>query len=244
MAMSAAGLPDPQASPKRALQSLLALAVSDDLIKKSSARADTVTKPRARIGPKAIAWSDDRVEAVIDAHPEDQRLIAVLMAGSGLRIAEALAISIDEFDFVHHVLHVRRQLKKLGTEHVWALPKNDLERDVPLASWVEDAVLAFISKYPPRPLSLAWEQVDGEQQPYKILFRWPTDDSVIRYRLYSELTWKPPLQLPPSSRRPSVTAAAVGGTSPPARRARISCGTSSPRSCWPTGWASTSWPST
>ena len=121
------------------LQGVVALAVSDDLIKKSPSRAGTVTKPLAGIGARVVARSDDRVEAVIDAHPEEQRLIAVLMAGTGLRIAEALAVSIDEFDFVHHVLHVRRQLKKLGTEHVWALPKNDLERDVPLASWVEDA---------------------------------------------------------------------------------------------------------
>jgi len=45
------------------------------------------------------------------------------MAGSGLRIAEALAVSIDEFDFVHHVLHVRRQLKKLGTEHAGHGPR-------------------------------------------------------------------------------------------------------------------------
>jgi hypothetical protein len=45
------------------------------------------------------------------------------MAGSGLRIAEALAVSIDEFDFVHHVLHVRRQLKKLGTEHAGHCPR-------------------------------------------------------------------------------------------------------------------------
>ena len=158
------------------LQGILALAVSDDLIKKSPARADTVTKPRAGIGAKVTAWSDDRVEAVIDAHPEDQRLIAVLMAGAGLRIAEALAVSTDEFDFGHHVLHVRRQLKKLGAEHVWALPKNDHERDVPLASWAEDAVLAYISKYPPRPLSLPWEELNGPLQSHKILFRWPTDD--------------------------------------------------------------------
>jgi integrase len=175
------------------LQGILALAVSDELIKKSPARADTVTKPRAGIGAKVTAWSDDRVEAVIDAHPEDQRLIAVLMAGAGLRIAEALAVSTDEFDFGHHVLHVRRQLKKLGAEHVWAPPKNDHERDVPLASWAEDAVLAYISKYPPRPLSLPWEELNGPLQSHKILFRWPTDDSFVRYRLYSELTWKPVL---------------------------------------------------
>jgi hypothetical protein len=52
VAMSAAGLPDPQASPKRALQGVLALAVSDDLIKKSPARADTVAKPGPGSVPK------------------------------------------------------------------------------------------------------------------------------------------------------------------------------------------------
>jgi integrase len=176
------------------LQGVLALAVTDGLIKTSTARAETVTKPRAGlVGSKVVAWSDDQVAAVIDAHPEDQRLIPVLMAGTGMRIGEVLGLDIADFDFTGHVLHVRRQLKKLGPAYVWALPKNDLERDVPLSGWVEAATLAFISQHPPRPLGLPWETEEGAQQSHKILFRWPTDDQLVRYRLYSEQTWKPAL---------------------------------------------------
>lgn len=128
------------------LQGSLALAVTDGLIKTSPAKAGTVTKPRAgNVGSKVVAWTDDQAGAVIDAHPEVQRLIPVIMAGTGMRIGEVLGLDAADFDFTGHVLHVRRQLKKLGREHVWALPKNDLERDVPLSAWVEAATLAYIS---------------------------------------------------------------------------------------------------
>ena len=186
------------------LQGILGYAVADGLIKVSPAKAGTVTKPRSDTGPKLVAWSDDQAEAVIAAHPADQRLIAVLMAATGLRIGEVLALAVDDFDFEQHVLHVRRQLKKLGPDHVWALPKNDRERQVPLGTWAEDATLAYISQYPPRPLALPWESLTGPMQPVKILFRWPTDDSFVRYRLYSEQTWKPALTaagiIPPPDR--------------------------------------------
>ena len=36
------------------------------------------------------------------------------MAGCGLRINEALAVSEDDLDFASHLLHVRRQIKHLG----------------------------------------------------------------------------------------------------------------------------------
>jgi len=54
-----------------------------------------------------MAW------AVIDAHPEHLRAIAVLMAACGLRVAEAMALALDDFDFDAGLLRVRRQLKKL-----------------------------------------------------------------------------------------------------------------------------------
>jgi integrase len=175
------------------LQGILGLAAADGLIRDSPAKAGTITKPRSGIGTRVVAWTDDQAAAVIDAHPENLRLIPVLMAATGLRIGEALALAADDFDFDDHVLHVRRQLKRLGAEHVWALPKSDRERDVPLPGWAEAATLAYVSQYQPRPLALAWEDLDGAPESYKILFRWPTDDQIVRYRLYSEQAWKPAL---------------------------------------------------
>lgn len=172
------------------------LAIADGLRKGNPARSIVVTKPRAgTVGSKIIPWTDEQAAAVIDAHPDHLRLIAVLMAGCGLRIAEALAIAREDFDFEHHILHVRRQLKKLGRAHVFALPKSDLERDVPLPGWVETIAMAYISRYPPRPLTLPWEKLTGKakQVTCLALFRWATDGQHVRYRLYSEQVWKPTL---------------------------------------------------
>jgi len=58
----------------------------------------------------------------------------------------------------------------------------DRERQVPLGTWAEDATLAYISQYPPRPLALPWESLTGPMQPVKILFRWPTDDFQDHFR--------------------------------------------------------------
>jgi hypothetical protein len=49
------------------LQGILALAVTDGLIKASPAKSETVTKPRAGlVGSKVVAWTDDEAAAVID----------------------------------------------------------------------------------------------------------------------------------------------------------------------------------
>ncbi|NIK61354.1 hypothetical protein BJY22_007071 [Kribbella shirazensis] len=39
----------------------------------------------------------------------------------------------EDVDFEEVVIRVRRQVKKLGREFVFALPKNDTERTVPMS---------------------------------------------------------------------------------------------------------------
>lgn len=106
------------------------------------ARGDYVG-PRA--GKETVAavgerW-DETVNAITDCHPVRLRLVPVLMAGCGLRINEALAVCEDDFDFDRHILHVRRQIKPIKGIWLFALPKNDRERDVPLPGWVEAIAL-------------------------------------------------------------------------------------------------------
>ncbi len=172
------------------LQGCLELAVADQLIKANPARSPVVRKPRAGDGGRVQPWTDGQVGAVIGAHPDALRLMPVLMAGCGIRVSEGTGLALEDFDFDEMTLHVRRQIKKLGTEHVYALPKNDLERDVPLPDWVAAAARVHIAKYPPRPCTLPWEKLTGKPQTHSILFRW-ADDSHVRYRTYSEQTWKP-----------------------------------------------------
>jgi len=149
-----------------------------------------VSKPRAGDGDRVQPWTDQQVGAVIDAHPDALRLLPVLMAGCGIRINEAMGVALEDFDFGERILHLRRQVKKLGTEHVYALPKNDREREVPLPDWVATAVKMHIAKYPPRPRTLPWEKLTGRPRSHNILFRW-SDGNHVRYRTYSEQVWKP-----------------------------------------------------
>ena len=71
-------------------------------------------------------------------------------------------------------------------------PKNDREREVPLPDWVAASVRAHIATHRPVPCTLPWEKCSGKPCSHDILFRW-TDGQHLRYRLYSELAWKPAL---------------------------------------------------
>jgi integrase len=174
------------------LQGCLDLAIADDQIKKNPTKSSVVSKPRAGIGGKVTPWTDAQASAVIDAHPDHLRLVAELMDSCGLRIGEALAVSEDDFDFAEHVLHVRRQIKVLGGVSIFGLPKSDEERDVPLPGWTAALARIHITKYKPRPCTLPWERVEGKPVTHSILFRW-SDGEHVRYRSYSEQTWKPAL---------------------------------------------------
>jgi integrase len=46
------------------------------------------------------------------------------------------------------VIHVYRQLKKLGKDHVFGLAENDLERDVPLPEWAAAATRMHVTGIP------------------------------------------------------------------------------------------------
>ena len=174
------------------LQGLFELAVADGQRKDNPARSSVVTKPSSSSGDKVRVWSDAMVGSIIDAHPEQLRLLPVLEAGCGIRIGEGLGMGEADFDFDEHVPHVRRQLKKLDTEHIFGLPKNDRERDVPMPSWVEVMAQQHFRRFPSRPVTLPWEKVTGRLVTVQLAFTRP-DGSYTRYRDYSQHVWKPGL---------------------------------------------------
>jgi integrase len=113
-------------------------------------------------------WSDAQVGAVTDAHPGHLRLLPVLMTSCGLRIGEATAVALEDFDFDEKILHLRRQLKKLGDRHIYALPKNDLEREVPLPDSTAAAVRFHVTSHPTWPCTLPWEKLAGKPQTHNL----------------------------------------------------------------------------
>lgn len=171
---------------------VLDLAVADDLIKKNPALSAVVQKVGTDTGEKIIAWSDERVFGVIDAHPDSLRLLPTIGATCGLREGELFGLAEEDIDYDEGVVHVRRQLKKLGKHYVFGLPKNDRPRIVPLSDWTAENIRVHTTKYKPEPLSLPWEKPGGPLRTHQVLFRW-LDGGHMKPRAYSETVWKPAL---------------------------------------------------
>jgi integrase len=174
------------------LNAVLSVAREDNLIVKNPVRTKTVERPK-REDRKVMAWPDEVVHAIIDAHPEHLRAMPVLGAGCGMRAGEWFGLAREDLDFEKQIIHVRRQVKKLGREFVFAKPKNDREREVPMGDWVAGYLAKHIECFPPEPYVLPWERAGGPERAHKILFRWHTDNRHVRQANYDYSVWKPAL---------------------------------------------------
>ncbi|PKV95897.1 integrase-like protein [Amycolatopsis echigonensis] len=189
--------PSTVAAARRIIVGVLDLAGpdGDELIKKNPAKAPIVKKVQSGdggSGEPVVAWADETVFALIDAHPEYLRMLPTMAAGCGHREAEAFAVAEDDIDEERGVLYVRRQIKKLGKDYVFALPKNDRTREVPMPPSIAAGLRAHIDRFPPEPLTLPWEKPGGELRTHRVLFRW-RDGGHLKARAYSETAWKPAL---------------------------------------------------
>lgn len=173
------------------IRGVLEIAEADGSIKKNPARSKIVRQPKAQSRDVEV-WPDDTVTDLVAAHSEDLRPIPVVGAGCGMRQGEIFALALEDVDFEGEVLHVRRQVKKLGEHYVFALPKNDKTRTVPLPEWVARTLRDHMERNPPEPYTLPWERPGGSPCTVRLLFRWSYGGH-LKARNYSEVVWKPAL---------------------------------------------------
>jgi integrase len=116
------------------LRAMLADAFEDEVIRRNPAAGVSVSKPRDDFDEgggeaKVKALTDDELRRLLAEIPEAHRLLFELLAVSGLRIGEALALQWQHVDFGRRRLLVRRRWYR-GT---FAAPKSRFgRRDVPL----------------------------------------------------------------------------------------------------------------
>jgi integrase len=141
------------------LSALFAAACDDGLIAKNPFDGKSLRKPRpAR--HKVVPWPEDRVWAVQDALPAGFRVLVDLAAGIGLRQGECFGLAVEDVDFLRGTVHVRRQVKTVRYKRVFALPKYDKQREIPLSEPVKLAIAAHLRHHPPHEVTLPWD-VDG-----------------------------------------------------------------------------------
>jgi integrase len=113
------------------LRSVFNAAVQDRLIASSPvARLSLPRSENARIVPLTVA----QVQALADAMPDRCRAMIIIQAGLGLRIAELLALRLEDVDFLRRTVRVEWQLTQGGKHRV--LPKTPRSRrTMPLPPW-------------------------------------------------------------------------------------------------------------
>jgi integrase len=151
------------------LSSVMGAAIDDGLIVSNPVHARSVKAPRLeqrRVEP----WSADRVAGVRTALPGQWQAMADAGAGLGLRIGEATALAVDDVDWLRRVVHVRRQVQRIGGRLVFGPPKGGKERTVPLPDSVALALSAHIAAYPPAPVTLPWKAPGGRAETARLLF--------------------------------------------------------------------------
>lgn len=174
------------------LSAMFTAAVDDDLVPKSPFAGKSVKKPTPA-KHKVIPWPEHQVWAVQGALHPRFAVTVDLGAGLGLRQGECFGLAVDDVDFLRSVVHVQRQVKKVRGRHVFALPKYDKTRHVPLSEPVKLALAEHLRRYPPITVTLPWEVPSGPQQSHRLLVS-AVRGGVVDAKDFNKDRWKPALR--------------------------------------------------
>jgi len=109
--------------------------------------------------------SIEMVESIVEAVPDPYKALVLLGAGTGVRISEALGITLDRVDFLHREVTIDRQL--VGTqdgEPAFGPVKDrrNRPRTIPLPDVVLVALSEHLSRWPTSPGGLVFRNKQGQ----------------------------------------------------------------------------------
>lgn len=168
-----------------------------------------------------------RVLAVRDALPERYRAIVDVGSGCGPRQGEIIGLAGDTLQLDSDTLRVTTQVKLIRGVAVFAPPKGNKERDVPLPCSAASALRQRMEHYPPVTIKLPWARPDGPLTERRLIFT-NTADGISGEATSTSRNGSPPSRPPASSRRPNPASRA-----PPLDSTECTpYATSTPRSSW------------
>lgn len=184
------------------LSAILQSAVDDERITKNYCRSQTTVRPPARPESKPRAWDKATVLAVRKDLPERFMAMVDIGVGAGLRQGEVFGLAVEDIDAEAGIIHVRRQVKKIGSKLVFALPKNRKTRSVPIPPYLVKALQDHSVHFPPRSITLPWGDPDPGETDREVKSRAPQTFSLIftgpmggamRRDSFDSRAWKPAL---------------------------------------------------
>jgi integrase len=139
------------------------------------------------------AWTAEQVLEVRGALQEPYRIFVTLAAGLGLRQGEVFGLAVDDVDFLRARVEIRRQVKMFANgKQVFALPKGNKTRSVPLPDIVRDELAAHLALWPPRAVTLPWRALDAEPIAVPLVLT-TREQSAVSRNYFNRRIWKPAL---------------------------------------------------
>jgi integrase len=176
---------------KGTLSTIFEAAIADELITKNPCRDRSVKAPRP-VARKLVPWTTARVAAIRAGLPSIYAAMTDAGAGAGLRQGEVFGLSPDDVDWLRKIVHVRRQVKLVGSRRVFAPPKGNKERDVPLADVIALRLSAHLAAHPAMMVTLPWESPAGKPVTAALMFTKP-DRGAIWRNDWNRYVWHPGL---------------------------------------------------
>lgn len=173
------------------VRSVLSAAVDDELLIRNPCSAKSVRAPKAD-SSRVVPWTPVQVLGVRAALEERYRATVDVGAGCGLCQGEVFGLAEGALDFEGQTLHVVRQIKHVEGRPVFALPKCEKERDVPLPDSVAGALKAHMGICKPVEVTLPWGTPEGPKVTARLLFTNPGGGIVWRSN-FNAHDWEPAL---------------------------------------------------
>lgn len=173
------------------VRAVLSAAVDDGLLPRNPCSAKSV-RPPAVEPRRVVPWLSSQVLAVRSALPGRYRAMVDVGAGCGLRQGEIIGLAEDALDFDGANLRVVRQVRLVRGKAVFAPPKCNKERNVPLPPSVAEALRAHMEAYKPVEVTLPWRKPDGPEVSARLLFT-NTASWVVWRSNFNIQEWKPAL---------------------------------------------------
>ncbi|PKW05590.1 Site-specific recombinase XerC [Streptomyces sp. 1222.5] len=173
------------------VRAVLAAAVDDGFLARNPCSAKSVRPPTAE-AKRVIPWLPERVFGIRAALPERYQAMTDVGAGCGLRQGEIFGLAAEAVDFDANTLHVFRQVKLVqGGKPVFAPPKCNKDRNVPLPAAVADRLQAHMLQHTPTEVTLPWKTLDGPPVTCRLIFTGKF--GAIRRGTFNDSVWKPSL---------------------------------------------------
>ncbi|TDB86437.1 hypothetical protein E1264_17720 [Actinomadura sp. KC216] len=160
----------------RLVSTVFVCAIEDEAIDRNPVKSKLVTLPKVT-KPKIVPWTGAQVAAMRQELPEAYQVMVDCGVGLGMRQGEIFGFSPDDVEWLKAKpkVRIRRQVKRMRTEDgrwvlVFALPKNQKEREVRLPEAVKTQLSEHARLHPPVKVTLPWEKPDGKPVTVKLFF--------------------------------------------------------------------------